>query len=69
MNLKVRVKILYCLSCYNTPSEYHRQVRYIVTLDIRSWNDTVKGCAVDARLFHLAKGYAVATRLQEIIHL
>ncbi len=59
--------ILYCLSYYNIPSEYHRQVGYIVTSDIGSWNDTVKGCAVDARLFHLAKGYAMATKLQEVI--
>jgi len=26
-----------------------------------------QGCAVDARLFHLAKGYAMATKLQEVI--
>ena len=30
-----------------------------------SRNETVKGYAVDARLFHFAKGYTVAMRLQE----
>lgn|SRR5580700_5290279 len=31
---------------------------------IRSRNEIVKGYAVDARLFHFAKGYAMASRLQ-----